>query len=335
MLKDMDKKLSVAPMMDWTDRHCRYLHRLISRRVLLYTEMITAAAVLHGDPARLLAYHACEHPLALQLGGADPRDLGAATQIAAQCGFDEVNLNVGCPSDRVQSGAFGASLMKNPELVADCAAAMIAASGDMKITVKCRIGVDDQNPQDVLPAFLDRVSGAGVRAFSIHARKAWLDGVSPKKNREVPPLDHSLVVKMKEAFPALEIVINGGIGSLDEAEALLAQGLDGVMIGRAAYQRPMDVLSEADHRIFGEPRRNISPESIAREMLPYIDDHLAKGGRLAHITRHMLGLFQGQSGARRWRQILSEGAHRSGAGSDLVEAALGAVATIQGLHNDA
>ncbi len=296
----------------------------MTRRTRLYTEMVTARAVIHGDANRLLAHHAIEPPVALQLGGSVPAELAQAVRIAGDFGYDEVNLNVGCPSDRVQSGCFGAALMARPELVAECAAAMIAASQGPEITVKCRIGIDDQIPKEVLPAFLETVARTGVKSFAIHARKAWLQGLSPKQNREVPPLDHALVLAMKHAFPTLEIVLNGGVCSLDQAVEFLAQGLDGVMIGRAAYHHPADMLLDADRRIFGEPRR-LSAHEVVRAMLPYIEAERASGTRLATITRHMLGLFTGAPGARQWRRILSEGAHLPGAGPELVEQALAAV----------
>jgi tRNA-dihydrouridine synthase A len=315
-------------MMDWTDRHCRRFHRLLSRRTLLYTEMVTAAAVVHGDADRLLATSAAERPVALQLGGSDPAELAEAVRVACGFGYDEINLNVGCPSDRVQSGAFGACLMRTPDLVAECAAAMIRASeaeGGPEITVKSRIGVDDQEPREILPDFLDRVADAGVRSFAIHARKAWLEGLSPKENREIPPLDHGLVVEMKRRRPELDIVANGGIVSLDQAETLLAEGLDGVMIGRAAYHDPVRILAAADRRIFGGPGPDADPAEAVRAMLPYIEAELAAGTGLHRIVRHMLGAFAGLPGARRWRRVLSEGAHRPGAGAELVEAALAEV----------
>ncbi|RBP89179.1 tRNA-U16,U17-dihydrouridine synthase [Rhodobacter sp. 140A] len=317
-------RLSVAPMMDWTDRHCRVFHRQISRHALLYTEMVTAPAVVHGKRAQLLDFSPAEHPVALQLGGSDPAELALATRIAADWGYDEINLNCGCPSDRVQSGAFGAVLMKTPELVARCVSAMIAAS-PVEVTVKCRIGVDDQVPEEVLPDFLRRVSAAGVRRFTIHARKAWLQGLSPKDNREIPPLDYPLVHAMKAEFPDLHLSINGGIATLAEAEAQLAAGLDGVMIGRAAYHQPMEVLGGADAAIWGEGTP-ADPFEVAEAMKPYIDAHLAAGGRLHQITRHMLGLFHGRPGARGWRRVLSEGATRDGAGLALYETALAEVA---------
>lgn len=314
-------RLSVAPMMDWTDRHCRYLHRLMSRHTLLYTEMVTAPAVVHGDRDRLLGFHQAEQPVALQLGGSDPAQLAEAARIAEGYGYAEINLNCGCPSDRVQSGSFGAVLMESPDLVAECVAAMIGAVS-VPVTVKCRIGVDDQIPKEVLPDFLARVSAAGVDRFSIHARKAWLQGLSPKENRDIPPLDYGLVMEMKGLFPHLHISINGGIGSLDEVEGFLAKGLDGVMIGRAAYHTPADILLDADARIYGDPQTSRSAEEVVHLMLPYIADHLAAGGKLGQITRHMLGMFQGRPGARGWRCYLSENAHKYGAGTEVVLTAL-------------
>ncbi len=316
-------RLSVAPMMEWTDRHCRYLHRLMSRRALLYTEMVTAPALVRGGARHLLVFSPEEHPVALQLGGSDPAELARAARMGAEEGYDEINLNVGCPSDRVQSGTFGAVLMKRPRLVAECAAAMIAAC-PVEVTVKCRIGVDDQEPAEILPRFLQEVSAAGVRRFAIHARKAWLQGLSPKENREIPPLDYPLVHAMKREFPHLHLTINGGVNSLAEAREHLAAGMDGVMIGRAAYHRPAEILLKADEEIFGEPGGRC-PEEVVHGMLPYIERHLAAGGRLHDITRHMLGLFAGRPGARAWRRILSEGAHRPGAGPELVLEALRAV----------
>ncbi|MFT4149226.1 MAG: tRNA dihydrouridine(20/20a) synthase DusA [Paracoccaceae bacterium] len=309
-------------MMDWTDRHCRFFHRLMTRRAMLYTEMVTAPAVIHGPRDRLLGHCDTEHPVALQLGGSDPSELAQAVRIAAPFGYDEINLNVGCPSDRVQSGCFGAVLMERPGLVGDCVAAMIGES-PVPVTVKCRIGVDDQIPEQVLPDFIDRVSRAGVRHFVIHARKAWLQGLSPKENREIPPLDYPLVLRMKREFPDLTICINGGIASLDLARDLLAQGLDGVMIGRAAYHEPGKVLIGAD-ALWGDDH---APDAFAvvQAMKPHIAAHLAAGGRLHQITRHMLGLFTGRPGARGWRRVLSEGASRPGAGPELIDAALAEV----------
>ena len=296
-------------MMDWTDRHCRVFHRLMSRRALLYTEMVTAPAIIHGDRSRLLDFDAAEHPVALQLGGSDPAELEQATRIAADWGYDEINLNVGCPSDRVQSGCFGAVLMKTPDLVADCVARMMDAS-PVEVTVKCRIGVDDQVPDEVLPAFLDSMRGAGVRRIAIHARKAWLQGLSPRENRDIPPLDYSLVHRMKQEFPALHLSVNGGIGSFDAVRDHLRL-MDGVMVGRAAYHQPWDILGGAD-RLWGDTPPFDSPEQVAQAMRPYIARHLAAGGRLHQVTRHMLGLFHGMPGARGWKRTLSEGASKGG-----------------------
>lgn len=318
-------RLSVAPMMDWTDRHCRYLHRLLSREALLYTEMVTAPALVRGGALHLLDYNPEEHPVALQLGGSDPAELAQAARLGAAAGYDEINLNCGCPSDRVQSGTFGAVLMTKAPLVADCVAAMRDAV-EVEVTVKCRIGVDDQDPEQVLPEFLSRISAAGCARVTIHARKAWLQGLSPKENRDIPPLDYDLVMRMKALFPHLHISVNGGIASLDEAKAFLDAGLDGVMIGRAAYHSPADILARADPEIFGTGAA-ADPVQVARAMLPYIDRHLAGGGRLHQVTRHMLGLFAGRPGARAWRRVLSEGATRPGAGPDLVEQALDRITT--------
>jgi tRNA-dihydrouridine synthase A len=321
-------RLSVAPMMDWTDRHCRHFHRLMTRRAMLYTEMVTAAAIIHGPRQRLLRFGAAEHPVALQLGGSEPGALAQAVRLARPFGYDEINLNVGCPSDRVQSGCFGAVLMEQPALVAQCVTAM-QAEADVPVTVKCRIGVDDQDPHTQLPAFIETLGRAGVSHFIIHARKAWLKGLSPKENREVPPLDYPLVLRMKQQFPELVICINGGIASLDLARDLLDQGLDGVMIGRAAYHDPASVLLGADALWADMPDRpapDLRARDVALLMRPYIADHLAAGGRLHQITRHMLGLFHGVPGARAWRRVLSEGASRDGAGLDVFDAALDAVA---------
>ena len=312
-------KLSVAPMMDWTDRHCRYFHRLMSREALLYTEMVTAPAVLNGDRDRLLSFDRAEHPVAVQLGGSDPVQLAEAARIAADYGYDEINLNCGCPSDRVQSGTFGAVLMRTPDVVARCCDAMIRAV-DLPVTVKCRIGVDEQEPAEVLPDFISRVSAAGVMRFTIHARKAWLQGLSPKENRDIPPLDYDLVFGMKEMFPHLHLSMNGGVETLDKAKELL-EIMDGVMIGRAAYHAPSDILLAADREIYGVDR-GLSAEEVVHQMLPYIDEHISGGGRLNHITRHMLGLFAGRPGARLWRRHLSENATKDGAGPDVVEKAL-------------
>ncbi|WP_114285342.1 tRNA dihydrouridine(20/20a) synthase DusA [Candidatus Halocynthiibacter alkanivorans] len=316
-------RLSVAPMMDWTDRHCRYFHRLMSRESLLYTEMVTAPALVRGGARHLLTYSPEEHPIAVQLGGSDPRELAQATRICCEEGYDEVNLNVGCPSDRVQSGSFGAVLMENADLVADCMAAMAAVS-NVEVTVKCRIGVDDQDPEAVLPDFLEKVSAAGVSRFTIHARKAWLKGLSPKENRDIPPLDYELVYRMKAEFPQLHLSLNGGVSTLAEAREHLARGMDGVMVGRAAYHNPAEVMLGADQEIFGTGHRLTAHEAVA-EMEPYIAAHLQSGGRLNQITRHMLGLFVGRPGARLWRRTLSEKSSKEGAGLEVLREALAQV----------
>ncbi len=313
-------------MMDWTDRHCRYLHRLLSSQVLLYTEMVTAAALVRGGALHLLDFHSGEHPVALQLGGSDPVELAQAARLGQAAGYDEINLNVGCPSDRVQSGSFGAVLMEKPALVAACVSEMRAAV-DIDVTVKCRIGVDDQDPDYILPEFLAQIVAAGCERVTIHARKAWLQGLSPKENRDIPPLDYPLVHRMKGYFPNLHMSINGGITSLDQVDAFLEAGLDGVMIGRAAYHQPADILCQADRRIFGVGEES-DPVTAVRQMLPYIETHLQAGGRLHQITRHMLGLFAGRPGARGWRRMLSEGATRSGAGPELVDAALAQIPSV-------
>lgn len=309
--------LSVAPMMDWTDSNCRRFHRMLSRRALLYTEMVTSAAIVHGDRGKLLDHDAGEHPVALQLGGSDPAQLRQAVGIAADWGYDEINLNVGCPSDRVQSGCFGAVLMTRPELVADCVAEMIAVS-PVEVTVKCRIGVDEQNPEDVLPDFIARMRAAGIRRMVIHARKAWLQGLSPRENREIPPLDYPLVHRMKAAFPDMDLSINGGIAALDQVRDHL-RVMDGVMVGRAAYHQPWDILGAADG-LWGAESPCETPTEAALAMRPLIVAHLERGGRLHQFTRHMLGLFHARPGARQWRRVLSEGA--STGGIEVYDAAL-------------
>ncbi|MCC6304307.1 MAG: tRNA dihydrouridine(20/20a) synthase DusA [Rhodobacteraceae bacterium] len=318
-------RLSVAPMMGWTDRHCRQFHRLLSADALLYTEMVAAAALVHGDRARLLGFEAAHQPVALQLGGADPALLARATAIAAGAGYREVNLNVGCPSDRVQSGAFGAALMRHPALVGDCVAAMIAAAGgEAEVTVKCRLGVDEQDPAEALPALLAAVAGAGVRRVVVHARKAWLAGLSPKENRTIPPLDHDLVLALKPAFPGLALVLNGGIESLEMAAGFLARGSDGVMVGRAAYHHPLAILGPADGLAGGARRPPPEPLAVGRAMRPWIADHLAAGGRVHDVTRHMAGLFALRPGARRWRQFLAGPGPRDLAAYDAALAAAAA-----------
>lgn len=307
-------------MMDWTDRHCRYFHRLLSNRALLYTEMVAAPALVQGNARHLLDHDPAEHPVALQLGGSDPVELALAARMGAEAGYDEINLNVGCPSDRVQSGSFGAVLMKHAARVADCIGAMAAAS-PVEVTVKCRIGVDDQTPADALPAFLDTLRAAGLRRVIIHARMAWLDGLSPKENRDIPPLDYALVHAMKREFPDLHLSINGGITSLDAVRDQLAAGMDGVMVGRAAYQTPADILAAADRDIWGDTH-TADPVAVAEAMIAYVDAHVAAGGRAHSVTRHMLGLFAGRPGARGWRRHLSERAVQPGADGRVIAAAL-------------
>jgi tRNA-dihydrouridine synthase A len=309
-------------MMDWTDRHCRRLHRGLSRRARLYTEMLTAEAVIHGDRARLLAFDPAEHPVALQLGGSDPAKLVLAARIGEDAGYDEINLNVGCPSDRVQSGRFGACLLAEPALVAECMAA-IGAAVRIPATVKCRIGVDNQDPELALFELVDACAAAGVGVFVVHARKAWLKGLSPKENRELPPLDYPLVWRLQRERPQLSVVINGGIGSLDEAEQHLAH-VDGVMLGRAAYHSP-GLLGAVDRRLFGE-RAEVTPEAAVAAYLPYVRAELARGTHLAAMTRHMLGLFHGRPGARSWRRILTVEGAKAGAGIDVIERGLAALA---------
>jgi tRNA-dihydrouridine synthase A len=308
-------------MMDWTDRHCRMLHRTLSSRALLYTEMLTTGAVLHGDRARLLAFNPGEYPVALQLGGSEPAELAAAARLGEAEGYDEINLNVGCPSDRVQSGRFGACLMREPELVAECMAALGAAV-KVPVTVKCRIGVDDQDPEESLFRLVDLCAQAGVTSFVVHARKAWLKGLSPKENRDVPPLDYPLVHRLKRERPELTIAINGGIGSLDEALEHL-EAVDGVMLGRAAYHTPA-ILGEVDRRVFGAGE-DVDAFQAVELYRPYVLGELAKGTHLAAMTRHMLGLFHGLPGARAWRRILTVEGVKSGAGVEVIDAALAEV----------
>lgn len=309
-------------MMDWTDRHCRFFHRLLTRHALLYTEMITADAVICGDRERLLGFSTEEHPVALQLGGSNPERLATAARIGAEFGYDEINLNVGCPSDRVQEGRFGACLMAEPELVAECVAAM-QATCEVPVTVKCRIGIDDQDSEADLERFISTVAAAGCATFIVHARKAWLQGLSPKENRDVPPLDYNRVYRLKAAHPELTIVINGGIRSLDEAEKHL-QHVDGVMLGRAAYQMPY-LLAEVDRRIFGSDEPPVSRREVVERLKPYIERHLARGGRLNNIPRHILGLYHGEPGARMFRRHLSGTDAREGSGLEPLNRALAAV----------
>ena len=318
----LDHRFSVAPMMDWTDRHCRVFHRLMTRRALLYTEMLTTGAVIHGDRARLLSFDASEHPVALQLGGSEPADLAAAAKIGEEFGYDEINLNVGCPSDRVKDGRFGACLMAEPELVARGIAAMKRAV-KIPVTVKCRIGIDDQNPEVALDALARAVIAAGADALVVHARKAWLNGLSPKENRDIPPLDYDRVYRLKAVLPDMPIIINGGIKSLAEARAHLDH-VDGVMLGRAAYQEPWRLLS-VDPELFGEPAPHASMKDVFEAMMPYIGAQLAQGTRLHSITRHFVGAFHGVPGARAFRRHLAENGVRPGAGIAVLRDAMALV----------
>ena len=316
-------RFSVAPMLDWTDSHCRYFHRKLSRHALLYTEMVTTGAILFGK-GDYLAYNEAEHPVALQLGGSDPAALAQCAKIAQERGYDEINLNVGCPSDRVQNGMFGACLMGNASLVADCVAAMRDVT-DIPVTVKTRIGIDDQDSYEFLCDFVGTVAErGGCEMFVIHARKAWLSGLSPKENREIPPLDYPRVYQLKKDFPHLTMALNGGIKTLEEAKTHL-QYMDGVMVGREAYQNP-GILAAVDREIFGSSDTDADPVAVVRAMYPYIERELSQGTYLGHITRHMLGLFQGIPGARQWRRYLSENAHKAGADINVLEHALKLVA---------
>lgn len=313
------QRFSIAPMLDWTDRHCRYFHRLLSEHTLLYTEMVTTGAIIHGK-GDFLQFSQQEHPVALQLGGSNPVDLAHCAKLAQERGYDEVNLNVGCPSDRVQNGKFGACLMAEPELVADCMAAMREVV-DIPVTVKTRIGIDDQDSYEFLTRFVSMVSEKGdVDQFTIHARKAWLSGLSPKENREIPELDYPRVYQLKQDFPDLTIAINGGVKTIEDSLTHL-EHLDGVMVGREAYQNPY-LLAEVDQKIFGSDKPIKKRRQVVQEMLPYIEQEMAAGASLGHITRHMLGLFQAMPGARQWRRYISENAHKPGAGIEVVEAAL-------------
>ncbi|WP_231897918.1 tRNA dihydrouridine(20/20a) synthase DusA [Vibrio tapetis] len=313
------QRLSVAPMLDWTDRHCRYFHRLLSQNTLLYTEMVTTGAIIHGK-GDFLTYSEQEHPIALQLGGSNPVDLATCAKLAAERGYDEINLNVGCPSDRVQNGRFGACLMAEPQLVADCVSAMRDVV-DIPVTVKTRIGIDEQDSYEFLTDFISTVhEKGGVDQFTIHARKAWLKGLSPKENREIPPLDYPRAYQIKKDFPQLTIAVNGGVKTLEETKEHL-QHLDGVMIGREAYQNPY-LLAEVDQQIFGSDREIIKRSDVVKAMYPYIEQELSNGAHLGHITRHMLGLFQAMPCARQWRRYISENAHKPGSGIEVVEAAL-------------
>lgn len=308
--------------MDWTDRHCRFLHRQLTHKALLYTEMVVADGIIHGDRDRLLGYDAVEHPVALQLGGSEPEKLVEAVRIASDFGYDEINLNVGCPSDRVQSGAFGACLMRDPDLVARCVEAMKSVS-DVAVTVKCRIGVDEQDPEIALPGFVRTVADAGVDALWVHARKAWLEGLSPKENRDIPPLDYDIVYRLKRDYPSLFIGINGGVATLNQAVEHLNQ-VDGVMLGRAAYHNA-SLLAGVDRQIYGMDAAEVDWGDVCAAMMAHAEAHLAAGGRLIHVTRHMVGLFLGIRGARRFRQILSADSVRPGAGPEVIAAAFAAI----------
>jgi tRNA-dihydrouridine synthase A len=309
------RTISVAPMMGWTDRHARYFLRLITRHTLLYTEMVTTGAILHGHREQLLKYHPAEHPLALQLGGSDPAELAECALIAEDYGFDEINLNVGCPSDRVQSGRFGACLMAEPSLVAECVAAMISRV-KIPVTVKCRIGIDDMEEYAGLAHFVDTVADTGCDTFIVHARKAWLQGLSPKQNRDIPPLRYDLVHQLKQERPKLNIVINGGIKTIDEVSQQLLH-VDGVMLGREAYHNPW-LLAEVDREFYSNQQELITREQVIESLLSYIDDEMVRGTRLHAITRHIYGLFVGCPGARAWRRELSTSAHYEHASSEMV-----------------
>jgi tRNA-dihydrouridine synthase A len=318
----VNRRFAIAPMMEWTDRHCRFFHRLLTRRALIYTEMLTTGAVLRGDRARLLAFDAFEHPVALQLGGSEPAALSASARIGEDFGYDEINLNVGCPSGRVQEGRFGACLMVEPALVADCVAAMKAAV-KIPVTVKCRIGIDDQDPDQALFSFAAAVKAAGADALIVHARKAWLKGLSPRENRDVPPLDYAIVRRLKAAQPDFQIVLNGGIASLEQVQSHLAH-VDGVMMGRAAYQEPWRLLG-VDPMLTGEPAPFTSPKAAALVLIPYIERELASGVRLHSITRHVLGLFRAVPGARAFRRHLATEAVKPGAHASVMADALALV----------
>jgi len=311
-----DRTLSIAPMMDYTDRHDRYFLRLISKHVLLYTEMLTCQALIHGDDKRFLKFNESEHPVALQLGGSDPKDLAVCSQMAEQAGYDEVNLNVGCPSDRVKSGKFGACLMAEPKLVAECISAM-QSKISIPVTVKCRIGIDEQDEFTQLPLFLQILADVGCNTFILHARKAWLKGLSPKENRDVPPLNYELVYEMKKRFPKLNITINGAIDNLDDAKKHL-QFVDGVMIGRAAYNNPY-VLANADNLLYGDDKNIPTRHQVLAEFLPYVDQQLKEGVKLSQISRHILGLFQGLPGARLFRRHISENANKPSATTQVIK----------------
>ncbi|HSG51953.1 MAG TPA: tRNA dihydrouridine(20/20a) synthase DusA [Rheinheimera sp.] len=317
----MDHRFSVAPMLDWTDKHCRYFHRLLSQHAVLYTEMVTTGAILHGS-GDYLDFNQQEHPVVLQLGGSEPADMAEAARRAQQRGYDAVNINVGCPSDRVQNGMFGACLMAQPQRVADCIKAMQDVVS-IPVTVKTRIGIDDSDDYQFLQDFVSIIADAGCKQLIVHARKAWLKGLSPKENREVPPLNYQRVIQLKQEFPQLDISINGGIKTLSQAQELL-QHLDGVMVGREAYSNPM-LLAEVDALIYGKTGTQVTPERVVQDMLPYIERQMQQGARFWHIVRHMLGVFQGRPGARQFRRLLSEQGHKADAKPELLLQALAKV----------
>ncbi|WGZ93867.1 MAG: tRNA dihydrouridine(20/20a) synthase DusA [Candidatus Thiothrix putei] len=311
----LNRKFTVAPMLDWTDRHCRYFHRLLTKKSVLYTEMVTTGALLHGDPERHLRFNQEEHPVALQLGGSEPQEMAECARLAASYGYDEVNINVGCPSERVQKGAFGACLMAEPDLIAECVSAMQAAV-NIPVTVKNRIGIDDQDDYAGLHHFVSTVSQAGCQTFIIHARKAWLKGLSPKENREIPPLRYDLVYELKQAFPHLEIIINGGITTLEQCQQHL-QHVDGVMVGREAYHNPW-LLAQVDSALYGVDDPFQDRKAVLAAFLDYVQVQQAAGVALNHMSRHILGLFQGMQGARAFRRLISENAHKQNAGVELL-----------------
>ena len=315
----INRRLSVAPMLDWTDRHCRYFHRLLSKHALLYTEMVTTGALIHGDKHRFLQFNASENPVAFQLGGSNPKDLAVCAKMVEEYGYDEINLNVGCPSDRVQNGSFGACLMAEPALVAECIAAMSQVVS-IPVTVKSRIGIDDKDSYEELVQFIGTIADTGCKTFIVHARKAWLKGLSPKQNREVPPLDYERVYQLKRDFPGLEIIINGGITTLEQASGMLDQ-VDGVMVGREAYQNPY-ILAGVDNLLYGDIKEKVSRQEIVQTLIPYIQEQLRLGLRLNNVSRHILGLFHGEPGARGWRRYISENVSKAGADETVILRAL-------------
>jgi tRNA-dihydrouridine synthase A len=318
-MPNINRKFTVAPMLDWTDRHCRYFHRLLTKQALLYTEMVTTGALLHGDVERHLAFNAFEQPVALQLGGSEPKAMAACARIAADYGYAEININVGCPSERVQKGAFGACLMAEPHLIADCVAAMHAAVS-IPVTVKNRIGIDEQNEHDSLFGFVETVAQAGCQTFIVHARKAWLKGLSPKENRDIPPLNYALVYELKRTFPQLEIIINGGITNLEQCHEHL-QSVDGVMLGREVYHNPW-LLAQVDSQLYAGVDSFTQRKAVVEAFIPYLEQQLSQGVPLAHMTKHILGLFQGIAGARHWRRYLSENTFKPYADTKILLTAL-------------